>query len=277
VGYQAALRLRGPLAPGTDTATKSGVDQSTGVHTGAAADTNVVALDFQNGGSQEGGARALNFRTNRQLLRSAVERGHSEEVIEYGKLLNDAGNAEPTDLLAVAQSYAARKDCPNALAWVYLANDAFHASGKEASGALSEIKTRCESDIRPKPVPLTDAERERMLRLLTRLKARAEADRDNLPAFEAQAAASNVGQLDVKLGELYFGFGEYKQAIVVIQRGLGKGQVKSLDEAYVYLGESQVALGNLAEARKSFAQLNDVPNISPRVLRLWQLYADTLR
>jgi hypothetical protein len=57
---------------------------------------------------------------------------------------------------------------------------------------------------------------------------------------------------------------------------LQKGQVKALDEGYVYLGRSQACLKNYAEAKKAFAGLNTVPNISPRVLKLWELYADTL-
>jgi hypothetical protein len=49
-----------------------------------------------------------------------------------------------------------------------------------------------------------------------------------------------------------------------------------LDEAYVYLGRAQVALKNTADAKKAFVGLKNVPNISPRVLKLWELYADTL-
>ena len=105
---------------------------------------------------------------------------------------------------------------------------------------------------------------------------RAEADRKNLPQLEAEAAHSKFGQLDVRLGELYFGFGDYEHAINAIQRGLEKGRITHLDDAYVYLGRSQVAVGNIAEARNAFAKLKDVPNISPRVLLLWELYADTL-
>lgn len=66
-------------------------------------------------------------------------------------------------------------------------------------------------------------------------------------------------------------------AIAAIQRGLGKGQVRHLDDAYVYLGRSQVAVGNNAEARLAFAKLKEVPDISPRILRLWELYAETLK
>jgi TolA-binding protein len=53
--------------------------------------------------------------------------------------------------------------------------------------------------------------------------------------------------------------------------------VVHLDDAYVYLGRSLVAIDNIDEARKAFAKLKEVPNISPRVLRLWELYAATLQ
>jgi len=108
------------------------------------------------------------------------------------------------------------------------------------------------------------------------MEARAEVDRQNLPQLEAEAERSKSGELEIKLGELYFGFGNYAQAIAAIQRGLVKGEITHLDEAYVYLGRSQVAQGNIAEARNAFAKLKTVPNLSPRVLHLWELYAETL-
>ena len=58
--------------------------------------------------------------------------------------------------------------------------------------------------------------------------------------------------------------------------GLQKGQIKHLDEAYVYLGLAEAQLKNYADAKKAFANLKIVPNISPRVLRLWELYAEKL-
>ena len=39
--------------------------------------------------------------------------------------------------------------------------------------------------------------------------------------------------------------------------------------------EAEQAVGDLAEARKAFAKLKNVPGISPRVLLLWTLYAET--
>jgi hypothetical protein len=123
---------------------------------------------------------------------------------------------------------------------------------------------------------LKDEHKERTTRLLNALKTRADADKKGLPALDAEATKNPAGQLDVKLGEVYFGAGDYQNAATAISRGLGKGQVKQQDEAYVYLGRAQVALKNNAEAKKAFEKLKSVPNISPRVLKLWELYSDKL-
>jgi len=64
--------------------------------------------------------------------------------------------------------------------------------------------------------------------------------------------------------------------VTAINRGLGKGQVKDLDQAYVYLGRAYVAQKNNAEAKKAFEKLKSVPNESPRVLKLWELYSEKL-
>jgi tetratricopeptide (TPR) repeat protein len=126
------------------------------------------------------------------------------------------------------------------------------------------------------PGLINDQQKERATRLLNSFKSRAEADKKGLPQLDAEAKKNPAGELDVKLGEVYYGVGDYQNAVTAINRGLQKGQVKHLDEGYVYLGRSQVALKNAAEAKKAFAGLKTVPNISPRVLKVWELYADTL-
>jgi tetratricopeptide (TPR) repeat protein len=123
---------------------------------------------------------------------------------------------------------------------------------------------------------LKDEHKERTTRLLNALKTRADADKKGLPALDAEASKNPAGQLDVKLGEVYYGAGDYQNAATAINRGIGKGQVKQLDEAYVYLGRAQAALKNTAEAKKAFEKLKTVPNVSPRVLKLWELYSDKL-
>jgi len=119
-------------------------------------------------------------------------------------------------------------------------------------------------------------QKERTTRLLNSFKTRADADKKGQAQLDAEATKNPAGELDVKLGEVYYGFGDYQNAVTAINRGLQKGQIKHQDEAYVYLGRSQVALKNTAEAKKALAGLKSVPNISPRVLRLWGLYAETL-
>jgi hypothetical protein len=71
------------------------------------------------------------------------------------------------------------------------------------------------------------------------------------------------------------GLKHYELAIASIERGLSKGGIVHLDEAYVYLGLSKQAVGDMEGARNAFSKLRDVPGISPRVLRLWMLYAET--
>ena len=123
---------------------------------------------------------------------------------------------------------------------------------------------------------IKDEHKERTTRLSNALKTRADADKKGLAALDAEASKNAAGQLDVKLGEVYFGAGDYQGAVTAINRGIGKGQVKDLDQAYVYLGRAEVALKNNGEAKKAFEKLKTVPNISPRVLKLWELYSDKL-
>jgi outer membrane protein assembly factor BamD (BamD/ComL family) len=117
---------------------------------------------------------------------------------------------------------------------------------------------------------------DRATRLSNTLKPRAEADKKGAAQFDAEASKNPAGELDVKSAEVYYGAGDYQAAVTAINRGLDKKGIKHLDEAYVYLGEAQVQLKNTAEAKKAFGGLKNVPNISPRVLRLWDLYAEKL-
>jgi hypothetical protein len=123
---------------------------------------------------------------------------------------------------------------------------------------------------------LKDEHKERTNRLLAALKTRADTDQKTLAQQDAEAQKSAQGELAVKVGEVHYGFGDYAGAISLINTGIQKGQVKHLDEAYVYLGRAYAAQKNTAEAKKAFGQLKSVPNISPRVLKLWELYADKL-
>ena len=119
-------------------------------------------------------------------------------------------------------------------------------------------------------------DKDRASRLANSLKPRAETDKKGEAAFDAEAAKNPAGELDVKSGEVYYGSGDYQAAVTAITRGIDKKGIKHPDEAYVYLGRSQVALKNTAEAKKAFGGLKSVPNISPRVLKIWELYSEKL-
>jgi tetratricopeptide (TPR) repeat protein len=112
--------------------------------------------------------------------------------------------------------------------------------------------------------------------VLAQREAEAAPQEAESPPREPQSNGSGGGELDVKLAELYYGFGDYEKAVAAITRGLRKGSIAHLDEAYVYLGLAEQKLGNIAEARRAFARLKNVPNVSPKISRLWTLYADTL-
>jgi tetratricopeptide (TPR) repeat protein len=130
---------------------------------------------------------------------------------------------------------------------------------------------------------------------VSELRSHVESERDALPQQEAESSQhqADIAQAtkpsqqetesnerigagtDVRPGQIYSA-GDYQKAVDAITRGLKKGSIVHLDEAYVYLGLAQQKLGNIAEARRAFARLRDVPNVSPNILRLWTLYADTL-
>jgi tetratricopeptide (TPR) repeat protein len=123
---------------------------------------------------------------------------------------------------------------------------------------------------------MKDEHKERTTRLLNSLKTRADTDKKSLAQLDAEAAKNPAGELSVKTGEVHFGFGDYAGAITAINAGLQKGQIKHIDEAYVYLGRSQIAQKNIADAKKAFAQLKGAAGVSPRVVKLWELYGETI-
>jgi len=121
---------------------------------------------------------------------------------------------------------------------------------------------------------IKEEEKDRMTRLAISLRIRAEAERNGMEREDARATESTAGDSDVKLGEMYYGFGDYKNAAAAIAHGLKKGGIKRLDEAYVYLGLAEGAIRDNAAARSAFAGLREVSDISPQVADLWSLYAE---
>lgn len=268
VGYEAALKYRSSSGPMVDANSASPKREA---QPGPAGGTQTTAPSAPLSVAPDVSSPPLTH----QLLQSAAANHQYDMAIQYGQQLVASATAGPDDLLAIAESYAAVNDCTNARVWGEKARDAFHAAGRDWSESLHRITKGCGSDRNKPRIVLDTAQKERMARLLSALKVRAQADRESLPQMEAEAEKAQSGQPYVGLGELYYGFDDYTHAIASIQRGLDKGKVTHLDEAYVYLGLSEQAVGDLDEARRAFAKLKDVPGISPRVLLLWTLYAET--
>jgi tetratricopeptide (TPR) repeat protein len=265
IGYEAAMKVRGTSNPAANTPdTNSRTNGSTSVSS-PLSDTAERRTQDQKASASD--SPQPNADATHKLLRGAADEHQYAAAIEYGQQLYDSGQAGPDDLLIIAHSYFSIGDCPNTLTWIDRANESFHAAAREPGESLRRMTRRCRSGLHNTPITLTAAQCEHTMR---------PADRKRLPELEAEAAQGRFGQAYVNLGELYFGFGDYERAITAIQCGLEKGQVVHLDDAYVYLGRSFVAIDNVDEARKAFARLKEVPNISPRVLLLWELYADTL-
>jgi tetratricopeptide (TPR) repeat protein len=254
VGYEAALRYRASSGSVVNERTEN--EQS---NHGQPAPPGGIGSSARTHDVPNGSLPPRTPEATRKLLLSAAQNRQYESAIEYGQQLVGGNSAGPADLSIIAQSYSSLGDCPNALVWAQQAKDAFHSAGLEPDDTLRRVTMCCGPD-RTKPrIVLGSAEKARLDQLLSR----------------TAAAKSDSGGPFVRLGELYYGFGEYELAIASIQNGLEKGQIAHLEDAYVYLGLSEQAVGDLEEAREAFTKLKDVPGISPRILRLWTLYATT--
>jgi tetratricopeptide (TPR) repeat protein len=113
-------------------------------------------------------------------------------------------------------------------------------------------------------------EKDKNTRLLQSAKTRAAQDRGSLDQQEKTTAANKVGDPDVKIGAAFLSYGDAQRAVTAINRGLGKGGVKNVDEANLLLGMANLKLGNKAEAAKAFKNVKADPKLT-RVARLWLL------
>ena len=245
VGYQAALKFRGSSTPVADTHSTN--VQSDARPPSARSDSDAGTQATPESKKPGSASKPTSLDATRRLFREAAEQHQYGTVLEYGKQLYGSGSASPGDLVIIAHAFSSIRDCDNALVWVERANEAFQAAGTEPDESLHRMRTRCEPDNH----------------------------RKNPPQLDADDTRGKLADRFVRIGELYYGFGEYQHAIIAIQRGLEIGRVSHLDDAYVYLGLSELAIKNKAEACKAFDKLEDIPDISPRILRLWKLFADT--
>ncbi len=120
----------------------------------------------------------------------------------------------------------------------------------------------------------TSGDKAKSQALLAEAKRQAAADRKTLPQFEKEAVAAKAGEADVKLGEAFLSYDQPAKGLEAIQRGIGKGGVKSLDEANLSLGRAFILAGNSPEAIKAFAMVKS-PDYA-QLAQLWSIHAGQL-
>jgi tetratricopeptide (TPR) repeat protein len=114
-------------------------------------------------------------------------------------------------------------------------------------------------------------------RLLAAAKKEAAVDKAALAKNEA---AATTGDLLVKVGAQYLGFGDAAKAAELIQKGITKGgigageepavQAQKADEAYILLGIAHLRNNNKAEAAKAFKAVKRDATMA-RIAKLWVL------
>ncbi|MBL8200824.1 MAG: hypothetical protein JNK40_07620 [Chromatiales bacterium] len=107
--------------------------------------------------------------------------------------------------------------------------------------------------------------------LLAESRRLAASDQKTLPQFEKEALAAKAGEADVRLGEAYLSYDQPAKGLEAIQRGIGKGGVKNVDEANLSLGRAYILTRNAAEAVKAF-ELVKSPEYA-QLAQLWSIYA----
>jgi hypothetical protein len=106
---------------------------------------------------------------------------------------------------------------------------------------------------------------------LTLDPARIAADKASM-GQQIAAGASQNGQYNVKVGEAAYSYGMYAEAEAAAKAGLAKGGADA-SEAQMLIGVSQVAQGKYADAIASFGQVQGGSAATPRIARLWTVYA----
>jgi hypothetical protein len=116
-------------------------------------------------------------------------------------------------------------------------------------------------------------DKERNQRLLDTSKKACATDQAGIAKFETEAKAAAGGEADVRLGQAYLSFDQYDKAVEAIQRGIGKGSLKSPEEAQILLGMAQLKRKNADEAGKAFKAVKGGDAKLTRLANLWALHA----
>jgi tetratricopeptide (TPR) repeat protein len=115
---------------------------------------------------------------------------------------------------------------------------------------------------------------DRAVRLLNLAKGQAAKDAAGFPAMQKAADAAKSGDADVKLGEEYWGFGRYPDAISTIQNGIKKGTSDNAN-AQIRLGQAYLGAGQKDAAVRAFNAVTKDDGNQQVIAHLWSIYART--
>jgi hypothetical protein len=108
-------------------------------------------------------------------------------------------------------------------------------------------------------------DKERYQHLLDRAKQHAATDQAQL----GKSVPTDADSL-VQLGAAYMSYGQYDKAVVNINKGIDKNDLKSPDEAYLLLGIAKLRMNETAEAQKAFGKVATSSNSGySRLGTLW--------
>ena len=108
--------------------------------------------------------------------------------------------------------------------------------------------------------------------LLTQANSLAAKDQDSLKDLAAEAAKQTNGEIDVKLGESYYTYGRYDEAIAALQKGIEKGGLKDAADAQTTLGLVLWAAGKKPEALAAFEKAAAAGGATGHVAHTWELF-----
>jgi tetratricopeptide (TPR) repeat protein len=97
-------------------------------------------------------------------------------------------------------------------------------------------------------------------------------DQQVLTALAGEAAKQTNGEIDVKLGESYYTYGRFDEAIAAIQKGLEKGGLKDMADAQTTLGIALLAAGKKADAVAALDKAAAAGGAGGAVAHVWSLY-----
>ena len=108
--------------------------------------------------------------------------------------------------------------------------------------------------------------------LLTQANSLAAKDQEALKDLAAEAAKQTNGEIDVKLGESYYTYGRYDDAVAALQKGIAKGGLKDAADAQTTLGLVLWAAGKKPEALAAFEKAAAAGGATGQVAHTWDLF-----